>query len=203
MSSVCIEQPTENVPVFIADTESERGYIGERNYFPEYTEFCREFRSQARASGAGYPSAMDCQAAYGRAQRETDEANEYAERDRLEEQQRIAGECAEYTSGIPTHVAFRKAHDFLSGLEQKSRRTFHVADFAADLNLAAFHALRDDLTAWAFYCLVRDGAASDVPAHALTRSEMWYEVRSLVGAEIIRRGLLNGYFKKRRNGRAR
>jgi hypothetical protein len=198
---LCLEQPTENAPVFTAETIAnieleERGYRGERDYFPEHTEFCRDLRAQAAASGAGYPSNMECQAAYGRAQRETDETNEWAERDRLERAAEIANEAAAYTSGISTHVAFDKLHSFVANLEQKSRRTFHVAELTADLHLAAFHALHSDLTAWAFYQLWASGAAADIAPHILARSVLWYRIRSLVGNEIIRRGLLNGYFKK-------
>lgn len=205
---LCLEQPaTETAPLFIGTTR-ERAAIErqededaahqfiERDYTnADYVAFCQK----ARAAAIVPLSDAELIRAYGRhthSQNAADEYDEWAERDRLEEQQRIAGEAAEYTSGIPAHVVFRKAHDFLGGLEMKSRRTFHVADFAADLNLAAFHALRSDLVAWAFYQLWASGAAADIPVQTLARSDMWYRVRSLVGNEIKRRGLLNGYFSK-------
>jgi hypothetical protein len=168
----------------------------------DFIAFC----AQARACALVPLSDAELICAYSRhtySQQQKDENDEWAERDRLDERQRIAGEAAEYTSGISSHVAFRKAHDFLDDLEQKSKRTYHVAEFAADLNIAAAHALRSDPVAWAFYCLVIDGAAHDIPAHVLARSQMWYQVRSQVGDEIIRRGLLNGYFSRKRKGRAR
>jgi hypothetical protein len=45
------------------------------------------------------------------------------------------------------------------------------------------------------------GAAHDIASHVLARNEDWYTIRSLVGEEIRGRGLLNGYFVKRRIGR--
>ena len=186
---LCLEQPaTETAPLFIGTT-TERADIErlededaahqfiERDYAnADYAEFCQ----QARACAVVPLSDAELIRAYARhthSQSAADDYDEWAERDRLEEQQRIAGEHAEYTSGISSHVAFRKAHDFLDGLEMKSRRTYHCADFAADLNLAAFHALRHDLTAWAFYQLWASGAAAGIPAHILARSQMWYRVR--------------------------
>lgn len=111
---LCVEQPTENAPICTAETFAdveleERGYIGERDYFPEYTEFCRDLRAQAAASGAGYPSNTECQGAYGRAQRETDETNDFAECDRLERAAEIANEgCVLYVGHFHTHC-FRQA----------------------------------------------------------------------------------------------
>lgn len=174
----------------------------ERDYnSAEYVAFCQ----QSRASAVVPLSDAELARAYARHTYSRQQAaeDEFLERDRLEERQRIAGEAAEYSSGISSHVAFRKAHDFLNDLEQKSRRTFHCAEYAADLHLAAAHALRHDLTAWAFYQLWAEGRASDIPAHVLARSVLWYRVRSQVGDEIRRRGLLNGYFSKKRKGRER
>lgn len=177
----------------------------EREYLSaDYTAFCK----QARACAVVPLSDAELNRAYARSTysqqaAEREDEREQVERDALDERQRIAADARDYSSGISSHVAFRKAHDFLDDLEQKSRRSFHVAEFAADLNIAAAHALRSDPVAWAFYCLVIDGAAHDIPAHVLARSVLWYQVRSQVGTEIIRRGLLNGYFSKRRKGRTR
>jgi hypothetical protein len=183
----------------LEDSDAARDF-SERDYAnADYAAFC----AQARASAIVPLSDAELIRAYARHTWSKQQAaeDEFVERDRLDERQRIAGEHAEYTSGISSHVAFKKAHDFLDDLEQKSRRTSHVAEFAADLYLAASHGLRNDLTAWAFYCLWAEGNASDIPAHVLARSEMWYRIRSQVGDEIIRRGLLNGYFRKTRKGR--
>jgi hypothetical protein len=210
----CVEQTTEDAPLFIG-TQSDRAEIerqededaahnfSERDYnSADYIAFCK----QARAAALVPLSDRELICAYSRhtySKQQLDENDEWAARDALDERQRIAGEAAEFYSGIPAHVAFKKAHDFLDDLEQKSRRSFHVAEFAADLNIAASHALRNDLTAFAFYCLWAEGKASDIPAHVLARSVLWYRIRSQVGDEILKRGLLNGYFrhtrKKRRN----
>ncbi|HET6844969.1 MAG TPA: hypothetical protein VFK06_25285 [Candidatus Angelobacter sp.] len=108
----------------------------------------------------------------------------------------------EYTSGIPAHLAFDRLHQFLHSLEQKSRRSFHVAELSADLWIAARFALRYDRMLWEFYKLWAAGAADDIAPHVLARSENFYRIRSLVGTEILRRGLTHGYFKKRQ-GRKR
>lgn len=212
----CEVQPTEYAPLFTG-TASERAAIEaqedadaahlfiEREYMSaDYTAFCK----QARACAVVPLTDAELNRAYARSTysqqaAEREDEREQVERDALDERQRIAADARDYSSGISSHVAFRKAHDFLDDLEQKSRRSFHVAEFAADLSIAAAHALRNDLTAFAFYCLWAEGRASDIPAHTLARSQMWYQIRSEVGTEIIRRGLLNGYFSKRCKGRTR
>ena len=214
MLAVC-EVQTEHAPVFIG-TATERAEIEREDEDAAHVFIEREyntadyiaFREQAQRSAVVPLTAREIDLLYARhsyskQQREQAEENEWAERDALEEQQRIAAEARDYASGISSHVAFRKAHDFLDGLEQKSRRSFHVAEFAADLYLAASHALSNDSVAFAFYCLWAEGKAFDIPAHILVRSQLWYRIRSAVGDEIIRRGLLNGYFSKRRKGRVR
>jgi hypothetical protein len=168
----------------------------------EFTAFCEQTRACTSLPLTNAElHLLYARHTYGQQAAERAEESEAAERDALDERQRIAGEAAEYSSGIASHVAFSKAHDFLDSLEQKSRRTYHCAEFAGDLAIAARHALRNDLTAYAFYQLWAEGRASDIPAHVLVRSVLWYRIRSLVGDEIIRRGLLNGYFRKTRKKR--
>jgi hypothetical protein len=210
----CEEQTTETAPLFIGlasdraaierleDEDAAHDFI-ERDFGSAgYVAFC----AQARASAIVPLTDAELKRAYARyayAQQlaELADEDEAALRDRLEEQQRIAGEAAEFYSSVPAHVAFLKAHRFLEDLEQKSRRTYHVSEFACDLAIAARAALCNDLTAYAFYQLWAEGKASDIAPHVLARSEMWYRIRSQVGDEIIKRGLLNGYFRKTRKGR--
>jgi hypothetical protein len=186
-----------------ADTdEPAYSYVGERDYTSsEHIEFCRQYAADAITTGLPQPTLEELNHAYARRWRDLD-SDEYAERDRLDERARIADEAVAYTSGISSHVAFDKLHAFVADLEQKSRRNFHVAELAADTWIAARCALRKDLTAWAFYQLWASGAADEIAPHILARSMLWYRVRSLVGAEIIKRRLLCGYFSKKRKGRA-
>jgi hypothetical protein len=205
---------TETAPLFIGTT-SDRAAIEaledqdaahdfiERTFdTAEFTAFCEQTRACTSLPLTNAElHLLYARHTYGQQAAERAEESEAAERDALDERQRIAGEAAEYSSGISSHVAFSKAHDFLDSLEQKSRRTYHCAEFAGDLAIAARHALRNDLTAYAFYCIWAEGRASDIAPHVLARSVLFYRIRSQVGDEIIRRGLLNGYFRKMRKGR--
>lgn len=128
---------------------------------------------------------------------------EFAERDRLEEAAQIVADAVAFTSGIPSHVAFDRLHDFVGQISQRSGNSFHVAELRADLWLAAMYALRNEPMLRNFYRLWTTGAADDIAPRVLARSQDWYRIRSLVGEEIRGRGLLNGYFVKRRNGRKR
>lgn len=211
---LCLEQPTETAHLFTGTT-TERAAIEaqedadaayqpiERDYAnADYVAFCQ----QARACAVVPLSDAELIRAYARhtySQNAADEHDEWAERDRLERAEEIANEAVAYTSGIPAHVAFDSLHKLVKSFSHKWQRSRLEIELTADLYLAAKFATRNDLTAWAFYCLWSDGKADDVPAHALTRSDIWFRLRSLVGNEIVRRRLLCGYFKKRRNGRAR
>jgi hypothetical protein len=129
------------------------------------------------------------------------EDDQFLERDLLEERQRIAAECVEYTSGISSHVAFDKLHDFISEISCHSRPSYHVATLKAELWLAAKNALCSDENAvlWEFYKLYWRGAADGIPSHVMKRSQHWYSIRSKVGQQILRRGLTNYYFKNNRS----
>lgn len=174
-----------------------------RDYEPDFTAFADRMRADAIAHGAPLPSRFDIVrlAAYENKRQEreqTEYAMQIAERDRHEVRQRIAADCVRFTSSIKSHVAFDKIHAFVMALQCSSRPSYGAASLSADLWIAARHALKDEPMLWAFYRLWASGAAADIAPGVLAKSEHWYRVRSLVGEEVLRRELLNGYFIKRR-----
>lgn len=186
------EQPEEPQHKFF-------GLFG-RDYEPDLTAFA----DQMCADGAPLPSQLDIARMYGNElkrrelEQEAEEAA-IAECNRRKEAERIASDCVRFTSSIKSHLAFDKIHAFVNSLRSTSRPSYGSAELSADVWIAARHALKDEPMLWEFYKLWASGAAADIPAKVLAKSEHWYRVRSLVGAEIIRRELLNGYFKRTRH----
>src|ERR1700681_32514 len=111
-------------------------YIGERDF--RDTELI-EFSRQAKESGEIFTGAEIAQkytASRARAARLSQRA-EYAERDRLEAEAQIVADAVAFTSGIPSHVAFDRLHDFVDQISHRSGNSFHIAELRADLWLAA------------------------------------------------------------------
>lgn len=196
-------------PVPVADDEQPEepqhqffGCFG-RDYEPDLTTFADRMRADAIAHGAPLPSQLDVARMYGHElqrpeQEEAALEAEAAERDRREGAERIARDCAEFTSGIPAHIAFKKLHALVETLRCTSRPSYGSAELSADLWIAARYALKDEPVLWEFYKLWASGAAADIAPRVLAKSEHWYRVRSLVGEEALRRELLSGYFTRRR-----
>lgn len=190
------EQPEEPQHKFF-------GLFG-RDYEPELTAFADRMCADAIAHGAPLPSQLDIARMYGNElkrqelEQEAEEA-QIAECNRREEAERIASDCVRFTASIKSHLAFDKIHAFVNSLRRTSRPSYGSAELSADVWIAARHALKDEPMLWEFYKLWASGAAIDIPAKVLAKSEHWYSVRSLVGTEIIRRGLLDGYFKRTRH----
>jgi len=93
----------------------------------------------------------------------------------------------ERTETLTPSVAFDRAH-FL--LEPRSKNSFMVCRYVADVWLACKYVLRSDLKLWFLYRrLFEEGQHTRIPAHVLARSKDVQEIKYLCGTEILRRRL--------------